>query len=100
MSRKKNTPQQDKDIENMLHQIQLINTQFEFYVNETDNLDRQAVQIQDSGEDITPAGCKQIDELYNKVEELHVRYQKDVKIYNELMVRVTKYFKDRYDIDF
>jgi len=89
----------DNNVDELLAHLEQMEVQFAFYVTETENLDKEALAIQESGEDVTPAGTKRLQELYDKVEELFVRYQKDVKIHTVLQERVVKYFKDKYNID-
>ena len=94
---KEETP--DKNVDDMLNQLELLDTQFKFYVTETEKLDKQALAIAESQEDITPEECKKLDVIMNKIEELFVRYQKDAKIYENILARVNKHFKDKYNID-
>ena len=89
----------DKNVDDILLKLEQMEKQFAFYVEETDNIDREAFAIQQSGEDVTPAGSQRLEQLYSKVEELFVRYQKDLKVHDELQQRVNKHFKDKYDID-
>jgi archaellum component FlaC len=97
MKLKEETP--DKNVDDMLNQLELLDTQFKFYVTETEKLDKQALALAESQEDITPEGCKKLDNIMNKIEELFVRYQKDAKIYETILARVNKHFKDKYNID-
>jgi hypothetical protein len=97
MRLKEETP--DKNVDDMLNQLELLDTQFKFYVAETEKLDKQALALAESQEDITPEGCKKLDIIMNKIEELFVRYQKDAKIYDATLQRVNKHFKDKYNID-
>jgi len=93
------TPEKsDKNVDDMLHQLDLINIQFEFYVSETEKLDKQAVKISEH-EDVTPSDAIKLDKILNQIEELYVRYQKDAKIYDALLARIGKHFKDKYNID-
>lgn len=97
--RSKVTPEElDKNVNDMLHQLELMNTQFEFYVSETEKLDKQALIISEH-EDITSSDAITLDKILNQIEELFVRYQKDAKIYDALLVRIGKHFKDKYNID-
>jgi hypothetical protein len=97
--RSKVTPgESDKDVDGMLHQLELLNTQFEFYFSETGKLDQQALKISQH-EDITSSDAIKLDKLIDKIEELFVRYQKDVKIYNALLARIGKHFTGKYNID-
>jgi len=89
----------DKNVDDMLNQLELLDTQFKYYVTETEKLDKQALALAESQEDITPEGCKKLDNIMNKIEELFVRYQKDAKIYETILARVNKHFKDKYNID-
>lgn len=89
----------DKNVDDMLNQLELLDTQFKFYVSETEKLDKQALAIAESQEDVTPESCKKLDVIMNKIEELFVRYQKDAKIYEAILIRVNKHFKDKYNID-
>lgn len=97
--KKKDNNLTDKDVDDMLLKLEQMEKQFAFYVEETDNIDKEAFAIQQSGEDVTPAGSKRLEELYSKVEELFVRYQKDLKVHDELQQRVNKHFKNKYNID-
>lgn len=97
--RSKVTPEEsDKNIDDMLHQLELMNTQFEFYVSETEKLDKQALVIS-KHDDITATDAIKLDKILSKIEELFVRYQKDAKIYNDLLQRINNHFKDKYNID-
>ena len=97
--KKKNDKITDSHVDELLAQLEQMEIQFAFYVTETENLDKEALAIQSSGEDVTPEGSKRLDELFNKVEELFIRYQRDVKMHNDIQKRVGKYFKDKYNID-
>lgn len=94
---KEETP--DKNVDDMLNQLELLDKQFRFYVAETEKLDQEALALAESQEDVTPQGCKKLDTIMNKIEELFVRYQKDAKIYDATLQRVNKHFKDKYNID-
>jgi len=97
--RLKVTPEDmDKNIDDMLHQLETLNTQFEFYVSETEKLDKQALKISEH-DDVTSSDAIKLEKIINTIEELFVRYQKDAKIYDALLVRIGKHFKDKYNID-
>ena len=89
----------DNNVDDMLNQLELLDTQFKFYVSETEKLDKQALALAESQQDITPEGCRKLDDIMNKIEELFVRYQKDAKIYEIMLARVNKHFKVKYNID-
>jgi uncharacterized protein (DUF342 family) len=84
------------EAEQYIDQLELLTKQFNFYENECAKLDSEAIALQQNTED-TENSFK-IDKLSNKMEELYVRYNKDRKIYLEIITKVKSYFFNKYGV--
>ena len=83
----------DAEVDKKLVQLDVMEKQFEFYVNETAKVDIEVEGIDDDTNNM------EVEMLGRRVEELLIRYQKDVKIYLELIKEIEVHFKSKYGLD-
>jgi len=83
----------DAEVDKKLVQLDVMEKQFEFYVNETIKVDVEVEGIDDDTDDGT------VEMLGKRVEELFIRYQRDVKMYRELIKEIEVHFKSKYGLD-
>ena len=83
----------DAEVDKKLVQLDVMEKQFEFYVNETAKVDIEVEGIDDDTNNM------EVEMLSRRVEELLIRYQKDVKIYLELIKEIEVHFKSKYGLD-
>jgi hypothetical protein len=84
------------EAEQYIDQLELLTKQFNFYETECAKLDSEAVVLQQHTEDtdINP----KLDKLVCKMEELYMRYNKDRKVYLDLITKVKSYFFNKYGV--
>ena len=83
----------DAEVDKKLVQLDVMEKQFEFYVNETAKVDIEVEGIDDDTNNM------EVEMLGRRVEELLIRYQKDVKMYLELIKEIEVHFKSKYGLD-
>jgi hypothetical protein len=83
----------DEEVDKKLMQLDIMEKQFDFYIKETSKVDIDVEGIDDD------TGGEEIETLNRRVEELFVRYQKDVKAYQELIKEIELHFKNKYGLD-
>jgi hypothetical protein len=83
----------DEEVDKKLIQLDTIEKQFEFYINETSKVDIEVEGIDDNTDG------EEIEALNKRVEELFIRYQRDVKIYQELIKEIELHFKNKYGLE-
>lgn len=83
----------DAEVDKKLVQLDVMEKQFEFYVNETIKVDVEVEGVDDDTDDGT------VEMLGKRVEELFIRYQRDVKMYRELIKEIEEHFKSKYGLD-
>ena len=83
----------DAEVDKKLVQLDVMEKQFAFYVNETAKVDIEVEGIDDDTNNM------EVEMLGRRVEELLIRYQKDVKIYLELIKEIEVHFKSKYGLD-
>jgi len=88
------------EAEHLIDQLGLISSQFDFYEKECHKLDKEALQIQELGEDITPEAADKLDKIVSKLDELYARYQRDRETYSKLIIQANEYFKKKYGVNF
>lgn len=89
----------DKELEYLYGQVECMNKQFVFYIDETSRLEKEAERIHGDGENITPNGLVKLDDIEKRIEELFKRYSSDRKFYFDLIEKINKYFKAKYNLD-
>ena len=83
----------DAEVDKKLVQLDVMEKQFEFYVNETAKVDIEVEGIDDDTNNM------EVEMLGRRVEELLIRYQKEVKMYLELIKEIEVHFKSKYGLD-
>ena len=83
----------DEEVDKKLIQLDTMEKQFEFYINETSKVDIEVEGIDDNTDG------EEIEALNKRVEELFIRYQRDVKIYQELIKEIELHFKNKYGLE-
>jgi len=89
----------DDNVDDQLKRLDIMEAQFDFYVDETLKIDKE-VDIIDKDKDISyEAREEKMQKIFNKTEELYVRYKKDLIEYEKLIEEIDAYFKKKYHID-
>jgi len=78
-------------------QLDMMDKQFQFYGSECDRLDKD---YQDAEENYKYASDidERLDTIARKFMELQARYERDKKVYDDLISKISKYFADKYGL--
>lgn len=89
----------DNNVDDQLKRLDVMEAQFDFYVDETVKIDKEVDAIDKDKDMSYEAREEKMQRIFNKTEELYVRYKKDLIEYDKLVNEIDLYFKNKYHID-
>ena len=90
-------PKISPDSQYLLDQLDIMDKQFMFYAKECDKLEKEHKHLEEN-ERYSSDIEEKMSAIAYRFLELEARYERDKKVYNEILKKVSTYFADKYGL--